>query len=645
MSITRKFLIPGLGLAGITLIALLVLVAIHSQNNVQQIERARAESLELVFNSYLDNSDTQSIPLNNLKEQYQIDWQIFLRNTSASASEGTDNSANTSILNTDLRLRASTLDRFVLLPTLTYIQALAGESSLTQISLPIQDTQQNSSVYTFPLRDETGIIIGVTDVFWDRSPLIAQQRNQFLLSTIVILAVLAAGGLILQRILRQALEPLPGLVDHARRIAAGEYILVTKPEGSGELAALGENLNIIASEMGNLTADLNVAVAERTSELEKRNRQIQSAAEIASQIAAPHHLDDLLLSTVRLIHERFGYYHVGIFLVDDQKQYAVLKAANDETGKILVQSGHKLGIGQRSIVGFVTDKGEARIAADVTQDSAHYRNPILPYTRAEMALPLKAGGDIIGALDIQSTEIGAFTNEDVSILQTLADHLAVAVENSRLVEKLEASIEETRRLYKQQIEETWKHYTDQVQVSGYQYNGMLVLPAETSLPEEVRQPLKSGQAVIQNLTDNSDENIGQPAKSVLWVPLSLRGQLIGVIGIEKDTPDHTWSKDELVIAQAAANQVSLTLENARLLEQTYQRAERERIAGQISARLRSSNDPQQILQTAVSELKQALHAQKAQVMTAPRSPESGTGYQLLGENNHSGAPEEADHGN
>jgi len=645
MSISKKLLIPSLGLGGIIWLAMLVLVAIDSQNNIRQIELAKAESLEMVFNNYIDASDIPSSTLDYLKDKYQVDWQIFIRNTSAGEFEGGDDSAEIRIPNTDLRLRASTLDLIILQPADIYIRALAGESNLEQIAVPVGDTQRISSVYSFPISNGTGDILGVTSVFWDRSPFNAQQRNQILLTSLVILAILVTGGLGLSRIMQLTLEPLPLLVDHARRIGTGEYNLATRLEGNGELAALGENLNTIASEMGKLSTHLDITVAERTSELEKRNRQIQSVAEIASQIAAPHHLDDLLTTTVRLIHERFEYYHVGIFLVDDQKQFAVLKAANDETGKLLIQSGHKLGIGQRGIVGFVTDKGEARIAADVTQDQAHYRNPILPYTRAEMALPLKTGGDVIGALDIQSTEIGAFTNEDVSILQTLADQLAVAVENTRLVEKLEASIEETRRLYKQQIEETWKHYTDQVQVSGYQYNRMQVLPAETNLPDEVKQPLKSGQVVIQKVNDSSEEKDGSPGRSVLWVPLSLREQLIGVIGIEKDTPDYSWSEDELAIAQAAANQVSLTLENARLLEQTYQRAERERIAGQISARLRASNDPQQILQTAVSELKQALRAQKAQVMLAPRSPEPGDGFQLPSDNNHSGAPEGTGHEN
>ena len=165
---------------------------------------------------------------------------------------------------------------------------------------------------------------------------------------------------------------------------------------------------------------------------------------------------------------------------------------------------------------------------------------------------------------------------------------------------------------------------------------MQVLPAETSLPEELQRQLRSGQVFIQNAGDHSGTSGGQPQKSTLLVPLILREQLIGVIGIEKDQANHNWSEDELAIAQAAANQVSLTLENARLLEETHQRAERERIVGQISARLRVSNDPQQILQTAVSELKQALRVEKAQVMIAPHMAKSDEATQPTKERDLSG---------
>ena len=288
---------------------------------------------------------------------------------------------------------------------------------------------------------EPAVLLGLARCFGTRTSDVAAQRNLLLLSLATFVAIILIGVVGLTRIYRQEFSPYNTLAEYSDHIRLGEYTAEIPVAGEGTLAVLAANLNAIASQMSVTSGNLDALVAERTSDLERRNRQIQTAAEIASQIAAPHHLDDLLTTTVNLIRERFDYYHVGIFLVDDQKQYAVLKAANGETGKLLVQSGHKLGVGQSGIVGMVTAKGEPRIAADVSQDAAHYRNPILPYTRAEMALPLKAGGDVIGALDVQSMESGAFTQEDVSMLQTLADQLAVAIENTRLVEKLEASIE------------------------------------------------------------------------------------------------------------------------------------------------------------------------------------------------------------
>ena len=215
-------------------------------------------------------------------------------------------------------------------------------------------------------------------------------------------------------------------------------------------------------------------------------------------------------------------------------------------------------------------------------------------------------------------EAGSFTHEDVSMLQTVADQLSVAVENTRLVEKLEASIQEANLLNKRQAENTWQHFTEQNQITGYEYDRLQVLPVVTNLPEDVQRQLISGQVVIRNSEQQTGATGMRQHKYTLYVPLILHEQLIGVIGIEQDQPEHKWTENELAIAQAAANQVSLTLENARLLEETHQRAERERIAGQITARMRVSNDPQQILQTAVSELKQALHAQKAQAWIAPR---------------------------
>ncbi|RLC74414.1 MAG: hypothetical protein DRI81_13855, partial [Chloroflexi bacterium] len=175
------------------------------------------------------------------------------------------------------------------------------------------------------------------------------------------------------------------------------------------------------------------AFQSRIREMERRSRQFQAAAEVARDIVAARELGDLLNRAVNLIRERFGFYHAGIFLVNDQGEYAVLQAATGKAGRQMLEQGHRLKVGEVGIVGYVTAVGLSRIALDVGADAVHFDNPLLPETRSEMALPLRVGKDVIGALDVQSRDAGAFDEEDVTILQTIADQVAVAIQNARLL--------------------------------------------------------------------------------------------------------------------------------------------------------------------------------------------------------------------
>jgi PAS domain S-box-containing protein len=191
--------------------------------------------------------------------------------------------------------------------------------------------------------------------------------------------------------------------------------------------------------------ELEQRVTERTRDLERRTVQLQVAAEVARDATTAHDLDDLLDSAVNLVRERFGFYHAGIFLVDEQSEYAVLRAATGEAGRKMLEVGHKLKIGEVGIVGYVTGSGNPRITLDVGTDAVHFDNPFLPETRSEMALPLKVNGRIIGALDVQSIQEAAFGEDNVATLQIMADQLAVAIERTRLYERTQATLEERLR--------------------------------------------------------------------------------------------------------------------------------------------------------------------------------------------------------
>jgi len=191
--------------------------------------------------------------------------------------------------------------------------------------------------------------------------------------------------------------------------------------------------------------ELEQRVAERTAQLERRTVQLQVAAEVARDAITAHDAGELLDRAVNLIRERFGFYHAGIFLVDERGEYAVLKAATGEAGRQMLEQGHKLKVGEAGIVSQVTGTGQPRIAPAVDADAAHFKNPLLPETRSEMALPLKVGERVIGALDVQSVQEAAFDEDDVAILRVMADQLAVVIEKARLFERTQAALEERLR--------------------------------------------------------------------------------------------------------------------------------------------------------------------------------------------------------
>jgi PAS domain S-box-containing protein len=187
---------------------------------------------------------------------------------------------------------------------------------------------------------------------------------------------------------------------------------------------------------------LEYEVAERTRDLARRNTQLQVAVEVARDASSGRDLDDLMQRAVELVQERFGYYHTGLFLIDERREYAVLKASTSQEGRGMLAAGHRLRLGDTGLVSYAGSAGQPRIAQDTHADAQHYRNPHLPRTRSELALPLQVGERVIGVFDVQSTAAGAFDQEDVRILQLMADQLAVAIERTRLFAEVQATLKD-----------------------------------------------------------------------------------------------------------------------------------------------------------------------------------------------------------
>jgi GAF domain-containing protein len=380
------------------------------------------------------------------------------------------------------------------------------------------------------------------------------------------------------------------------------------------LKKLYEDMRRQELELESARLGLEKRVEERTSDLdtarlqsEGRARDLQSISEISRIISSEQKLDILLPLITRLVSDKFNFYHAGIFLLDDNRLYALLQAANSDGGQRMLNRGHRLELGT-GMVGTVALTGKPRIALDVGVDAVFFNNPDLPATRSEMALPLQVRGETIGVLDVQSTHPGEFTEDDANLLGILADQIAIAIDNARLFTKNQQALDEVQALYNQYLQKEWKALHARTRNVGYWQTLSGGRPLEAPIEsDDIRQAVRTGQTQITR-SNQEDTDPG------VVVPIKLRGQTIGVLNIKGVTRAREWSRDELNLIQSVTDRLALALENARLFEETSRRAERERLVSEITSKIRSVNDPQAMIQTAVDELRNALGASRVQII-------------------------------
>ena len=329
-------------------------------------------------------------------------------------------------------------------------------------------------------------------------------------------------------------------------------------------------------ELNELTEQLEARVEERTHELRGRTEQLEAIANLARSIATIQDAEQLLPTITKQVSEQLGFYHVGIFLLDDEKKFAVLRAANSEGGKKMLKRNHRLGVGQQGIVGFVTARGQARVALDIGEEATYFDNPDLPETRSEVALPLKFGQKIIGALDIQSVDSNAFSQEDVNIFSVLADQISVAIQNAQSLEKAQRALEEADRATQRLTGQAWEAYSQSAEVKGFHFDG-----------SKSKSLKKTGK---------------KPTQGALTIPILVRGHQISNLVLDLPEPDYKWTEDDISIAQAAAERVALALEGARLLEDAQRRAFTEQAISEISAKIGATTKIDDILRSTVQEL-------------------------------------------
>ncbi|MBK9927023.1 MAG: GAF domain-containing protein [Anaerolineales bacterium] len=347
--------------------------------------------------------------------------------------------------------------------------------------------------------------------------------------------------------------------------------------GKNELEISNRELLVSQSMLEKNQRDLLTA----NQELVHRNERVNAVAEISNKIATINNIEDLLVSIVHTISRKFGYYHVGIFLLDEGKQFAVLRAANSDGGKNMLTRGHRLRVGAQGIVGYVTYSGIPRIALDVGEDAAFFNNPDLPETHSEVTLPIKFGNEIVGALDIQSKETNAFTKEDVEVLSILTNQVSVAIQNAFSLDQARRALQEAEFATSQLTGIAWKEYAEKVRTKGYRYDGLR--------PEPLKGSVSS--------SSESDSTI---------IPVQLRGQTIGRLKLKTSDSSRKLTDDEIAIVESTADRVALAFDSARLLDDAQKRATRESFLSEIGSKLSTSFQLDTILRDTVEELGQNL---------------------------------------
>ncbi len=393
----------------------------------------------------------------------------------------------------------------------------------------------------------------------DHSQAVRSLQAQMIVTALFAMLANAVFAFILSR---SIYRPIHALLAAINKMEQGRLYIRADVIGTDETGTLAIHFNRMIARLEGLQNSLEGQVAERTAQLAAVN-------EVGRSISAILDPEELIEKVVNLITDRFSHYYAAIFLVDTSGKWAELKNATGEAGRVLRESRHRLALDSKSMVGTAISQREARIALDVGAEPVRFNNPLLPYTRSEIALPLIVGERVLGALDVQSSREAAFGPSDIETFQNMANQVAIAIENARLFQEINLRLQELQSVQRDYVREAW-----------------------------------SSLAKLDNLEYGVGEVTAAASENTLQVPLALRDEVIGQINIE--SPE-AWSPDERAWVESVATQAAVALENARLMEASRAQANLDRTVAKITTKIWSVSTVDGILQTAAREIGRALN--------------------------------------
>jgi GAF domain-containing protein len=457
---------------------------------------------------------------------------------------------------------------------------LSGNRPVIGFYTPLFDNFRNDVIFVVELDEATAL--------QDVAISVVSSSTSIIFFQLIFLVILIV---IVNRIV---VYPINVVTDTIRAIGAGDLTSRFSIDTSDdEIGKLVEATIQLRRQLDTFTSDM-------SSRVDARTRDLQVTQEIGRAAISETNLDRLMTQVVNLITERFDQiYHAQIFLIEGN--YAVLKASTGEAGEQLLAKGHRLAVGSLSVIGQVAQQNQSIIARDTTASGIHHQNEFLRRTRAELATPIRLGSQIIGALDVQSTTRDVFDEDLVTIIETLTAQVAIAIENSRLYEQSQQRLQEYETANRQRTQHNWGDFMHSQRTQRMvTHAGAQITNDYSSLRE---QATTTRQMAVGSITERNTIPIA--------IPVIIRDQILGVI--EWEISEQEFSQNHILLAEELSSRLAISLDNARLVQAGRQTADNERIINTISAKISGQTDIEQILQTAIEEVGQALRAPRVNI--------------------------------
>lgn len=369
-----------------------------------------------------------------------------------------------------------------------------------------------------------------------------------------------------------------------------------------------ESSHEIQRELSKQIKDLDYSLLQANRSNKRSEKAFDSADLFAQQFLAEDKPDATLYKAVQFIEDEFSYSFVGVYLIDEKNEYLQIKSAAGKAAGNLLAQNFRVRVSDQGNVSYAFNHGEMRLSSNVREDRDSTGDYLLPDTLSQLVLPITYQEKVIGVIDVQSTQINAFSPLELKILRTYTDQTVIGYQKSRLLEEWQKTQEEVNNAYRQFTQKTWQNHLKQGKRKFSLRYRQNVLEKEAPQNTETLKAINQGETII--ISDQTNPIIGKPATSVA-VPIRLRDQVIGVLNLKIDAAQ--LPRDLMPLIESISNRMAIALENARLLEEIQAKADREHLVGEISSKIRSSPNVEQVLRTAVSEIGLSMGASEVMI--------------------------------